>query len=114
MTVVIAKQFGERIITMWDSMISDASERGPDIFPARLKAIVVSERLTIFYCGLSNLAVATIRAIAKDVRELSLDDILDWLASESKSHIGEIDFYCRFPLPQSAPHQGSQRRLGGR
>ena len=57
MTVVIGKRFGDTIVLLSDTMIADANSGRNNAIPGRLKAIVVTDRLSIAYAGHSNPAL---------------------------------------------------------
>ena len=91
MTLVVAKMFGSRIVTMSDTMISDRNARAPNIVPGRLKSIVLNTWLTVSYSGLANQGLDAIRELAALLFS-STDAALAKLADCSKELGGEVDF----------------------
>jgi hypothetical protein len=51
MTVVIGRRFGDAMVILSDTMISDSNTGRDNIIPGRLKAIIVADRLSIAYAG---------------------------------------------------------------
>lgn len=91
MTIVAARRFGQRIIVLSDTMISDVNARANNIFPGRLKSIVVNKALTVSYAGLSLQALDAIRAIHRDPNA-SVHSTIEFLTATSKQFDGELEF----------------------
>ena len=91
MTIVAARRFGQRIVVLSDTMISDASARADNILPGRLKSIVLNNTLTISYAGLSTQALDAIRAVYRNPPG-SVHSVIEFLAATSEEFAGEIDF----------------------
>lgn len=51
MTIVIARKFGQRIVIMSDTMVSDNTEAFFSAIPGQLKAIILSKELSVAYAG---------------------------------------------------------------
>lgn len=68
MTIVIARQFGQRIVVLSDTMITDDGGRAHDSIPGMVKAVVVSEKLSIAYAGNYSASLSAIRS-AYDLAE---------------------------------------------
>jgi len=92
MTLVAAKKFGERILVMSDTMISDCDGTRDNIIPGRLKTIVLNTTLTISYAGLSIQAIDCIRHIKKNLESFSMSEIVDLLSDCSAAYENKIDF----------------------
>ena len=92
MTLVVAKKFGERILVMSDTMISDSDGTHDNIIPGRLKTIVLNKTLTISYAGLSIQAIDCIRRIKRNLNSMSLNEIVDLLSECSVINDSKIDF----------------------
>lgn len=90
-TIVAARRFGQRIIVLSDTMISDANARADNILPGRVKSIVLTKTLTISYAGLSSQALDTIRAIHRNPPG-SVQSVIEILAARSRQFAGELDF----------------------
>lgn len=89
----MARQFGNRICILSDTMIADSNAIKDDVIPGQLKTIVLNEKITIAYCGLVNPAINKIREVRKDIRKGAvLKAIWDDLARFSANHDGETDF----------------------
>jgi hypothetical protein len=75
MTLVVAAQFGSRLLVFSDTMISNRST-GNDIIPGRLKSVVINGTLSISYSGEADRALDSVRrihknnAIYKDVQDV--------------------------------------------
>jgi hypothetical protein len=91
MTIVVAMKFDERIIVMSDTMISDPTDRADNIFPGRLKSIVINKWLTISYAGLSDQAIHIIRGIKK-LSNISTELVVNILVEASRKHGDDLDF----------------------
>lgn len=91
MTIVAARRFGQRIIVLSDTMISDANARADNILPGRLKSIVLNKTLTVSYAGLSSQALDAIRAIHQNPNA-SVQSTIEFLTVTSKRFDGELDF----------------------
>lgn len=91
MTVVLARRFDKRIIVMSDTMISSRDGTPPNVFPGRLKSIVVNDWLTISYAGLSTQAVDVIRHISK-IPHLTINSAISYLLGMNSFHNDKIDF----------------------
>lgn len=66
MTVVLAKQFGDVISIVADTMISDRDHGREDAFPGRLKIIPLAPDLTVAYAGHADPARHAIRGLFND------------------------------------------------
>lgn len=91
MTIVAAKRFGNRIIVLSDTMISDVGARADNIIPGRLKSIVLSKTLTVSYAGLSCQALDAIRVIYRSPPD-SVRVVIEFLAAKTAEFTGELDF----------------------
>lgn len=93
MTLVMARQFGDRICILSDSMISDRDAPRDSVIPGQLKTIVLNDRISISYSGSVNEAVHKIREIRREMfKGVSLDKILDPLAKFTLDKNGKVDF----------------------
>jgi hypothetical protein len=93
MSLVIARQFGDRICILSDTMISDRNAPKDDVIPGQLKTIVLKDKISISYSGSVNPAIIKIREIRKQIyKEVSLDKILESLSKFTLEKNGEVDF----------------------
>lgn len=91
MTLVIAKQWDDRIVVISETTISDRDAARRDVIPGRLKAIVLSEQLSIAYAGIANKAVDAIRELRKQIMaETNLPRVVEYL--RGKTVDGGVDF----------------------
>jgi hypothetical protein len=92
MTVVIGKRFGDAIILLSDTMISDVNTGRDNAFPGRLKAIVVADRLSIAYAGHSDPALHAIRRTPEVYVGGGLPAVLEALSEFTASGNHDVDF----------------------
>jgi hypothetical protein len=101
MTLVVAHRSMNRIVVMCDTMIANDNLLRPNSVPGRLKAIVLSESLTIAYAGLSNLALQDVRAL-KQVPGLTTAQAVAFLRNASDRSAGAVDFLvCSHEIPEN-------------
>jgi len=79
MTVVIGKCFGDTIVVLSDTMISDAQLGRADAIPGRLKAITINDHLSIAYAGHSDPALNIVRQTPGIYRSSGLVGVLESL-----------------------------------
>lgn len=84
MTLVVAAQFGSRIIVFSDTMISGAHLTRNDIIPGRLKSIILNGKLSVSYAG----AVSTGLRVIREARNLfgktqDLSEVIEFIRLES-------------------------------
>ena len=91
MTLVLARRFGQRIVVLSDTMISDRQSVTDNIFPGRLKSIVINKWLTVSYAGLSVQAMDVARSL-KSASVLTTSTAVSALLEANQLHEGEIDF----------------------
>ena len=85
MTLVIGRQFFNRLVILSDTMISDEASTGTNIIPGRLKSIVLSQDIAVSFSGLANQACGTIRRLYGDVLNgLNLPSILESLRNSTQ------------------------------
>jgi hypothetical protein len=93
MTLIMARQLGDRIIMHSDSMISDPNAPRSDIIPGQLKAIVLTPQLSVAYAGLVQKALPTIREARRMARQgTTLRDVVEYLRQATIAHSGAVDF----------------------
>jgi hypothetical protein len=95
MTLVVAAQFGSRIIVFSDTMISNKST-GNDIIPGRLKSVVINGTLSISYSGQADIALDSVRRIRQEFTNCK--DVIDLLARTSNNF--SCDFIVASHLPE--------------
>lgn len=104
MTIVLAQKFGERVIILADTMISDSNTEKPSIIPGRLKAIVISEKLSIAYAGHANQCHdVTLKCHSLARKNAQLNEILELLRlSSTPNHYGvEMEFIVAAHNPKA-------------
>lgn len=82
MTFALARRFGERIVIVADTMITEDPRRksGNDIIPGALKALVVNGKLSIAFSGSEIIALDAIRALKQELNiELNLKNVITYL-----------------------------------
>jgi hypothetical protein len=93
MTIVIARKWGDRIVMLSDTMISDRTAARPDIIPGQLKAIVLTPKLSVAYAGRAGKALDTIRKVRGAAREgADLPDMLESLRQVTGENTEPVDF----------------------
>lgn len=93
MTLVMARQFGDRICILSDTMISSREAPKDDVIPGQLKTIVLNDTISISYSGSVNPAIMKIREIRKEIyKGVPLDRILETLSKFTLEKNGEVDF----------------------
>jgi hypothetical protein len=93
MTIVIARKWGDRIVMLSDTMISDRTAACPDIIPGQLKAIVLTPKLSVAYAGRAGKALDTIRKVWGAAREgADLPDMLESLRQVTGENTEPVDF----------------------
>jgi hypothetical protein len=98
MTLVVAAQFGSRIIVFSDTMISNKSI-GNDIIPGRLKSIVINGTLSVSYSGNVDIALDSVRRICKELPKYKdIKDVIDLLIRTSTNF--SCDFIVATHLPE--------------
>lgn len=110
MTLVAARRFGDRIIVISDTMISDSNATRRNILPGRLKCIVVDWHLSIAFAGPANAGIDAIRqghGLFKATR--NLNELLDYLVAESKRE-PDCDKRCDF-IVSSHIHEPSLYKI---
>lgn len=92
MTIVLAQKFGERIIILADTMISDSNTEKPSIIPGRLKAIVISKKLSIAYAGHANQCHdVALKCYSLARKNGQLNEILEFLRLSSAPNNYEVE-----------------------
>lgn len=94
MTIVVAQQFGDRIVIMADTMVTRngsilRSTKGAEVLPGNLKIVVLSLSLTVAYAGVVDDALKALRHV-RSGESLAIDDVIPILVSASRG--GDTDF----------------------
>ena len=106
MTLVVARQFGDRIIVLSDTMISDPDACGSSVIPGRLKSVIVSNEMAISYAGLTNQAIDIIRdARSSFLNKKDLSEIITILVTGTQRYRGLVDFIVATHMPTPALHK---------
>lgn len=96
MTLVAARRFGDRVIVISDTMISDKNSARRNVLPGRLKSVVIDWHLSIAFAGPANAGIDAIRkanGLFKATR--NLNELLNYLIAESKRE-PDCDNRCDF------------------
>jgi len=101
MTVVVGKCFDERIVIASDTMISDANTGNANAIPGRLKAIIISDRLSIAYAGHSDPALHAIRRVPDIYTTGGIPNVLEALKVFTASKDYSVDFMIAYHDPHS-------------
>jgi hypothetical protein len=89
MTVGFARRFGDRILIVSDTMISNESAARNDFIPGKVKAIVLCEDVSVAYAGSVGHAVVAIRKAADVARNGGrIEDIIEPLKATSAETTG--------------------------
>jgi hypothetical protein len=85
MSLIVARQFGDRIIVVSDTMISDKNEHRPNILPGRLKSIVIDWSLSIAYAGTAVVGLEAVRHASNlFAKNRDLNEVLLFLKNENE------------------------------
>lgn len=96
MTLVVAAQFGARIVVFSDTMISGDHLVRNDIIPGQLKSIILDGKLSVSYAGAVSTGLRVIRE-AKDLfsKNRNLSQVTEFIRSEALAVLStpyECDF----------------------
>ena len=93
MSLATLRKWGDRAIILSDTMISDPNAAHPNLIPGQLKAIVISERLSMAYAGRTGIALTAIRRAHRALNDgSSLRQILEILVEASSLQEDATDF----------------------
>lgn len=93
MTFVAAKRFGDRILILGDTMVSDLTGTRHDVIPGQLKIVVISTTLTIAFAGLVHQALDAIRMARRyHISGSPPAEIEQKLANATALYEGQIEF----------------------
>lgn len=98
LTIVIAQRRGEEILILSDTMISNPVETGPNIFPGRLKAVIIGPCVTVAYAGNADPAGVAIQKARFELDRAGLAAAVEVLKQES--HNGLTDFVVASHYPK--------------
>lgn len=95
MTIVIAKKFGERILTLSDTADFDVRRSKPNLVPGILKSIILDMRTSISFAGATERSLDIIRKARRMLLEDSaIEDVLAQLAESTLD--GKCEFLISF------------------
>lgn len=101
MTIAISSRFGERIVTVSDTVILDPNAAGPNALPGRLKSVVLNDRVTVTYAGLANQALTAIRQAWRALgKGATVADVEELLRSATDTYGGHVDFLVASHIPE--------------
>ncbi len=87
MTLVIAHQIEDRIILCADTMITKPNDRGNNLIPGALKAVIVDMQMTIAFAGHHYISLSAIRSCRDLVkRGCQLNEIFEFLRTATEEH----------------------------
>lgn len=98
MTLVIARQFGERIIVVSDTMVSNVDAPRPSIIPGELKSIVVHRYTSIAFAGSVNISIDAIKRARKALGESGGLQSAVAILQETSEKFRNTDYVCDFIL----------------
>jgi hypothetical protein len=116
MSLVVTRKWGNRAVMLSDTMISDRNAAHPDIIPGQLKAVVVSEKLSVGYAGRKGIALNAIREVRDSIMHgVSLNSVLELLSDASCLEESATDFLVISHLEEAALYKicGGEVRGGG-
>jgi hypothetical protein len=87
MSFALARQFGERILIVSDTMITYRSSAPSNIIPGELKAIVLSDKLSVAYSGSVEHALPAIKASHSNARS-GLREVIEPLKATAAATFG--------------------------
>lgn len=97
MTIGIARKFGQRVLLLTDTMITDSLMGGRDAIPGRLKAIILSPTVSVAYAGHSDPALYAIREALQCLKATGqVRSAAEVLIRASGSADHEVDFLLIF------------------
>ncbi len=93
MTFCIARAYGNRGELFSDTMISDDEGARPKIIPGRLKAMVLTPKVSVAYAGVANQGLDAAREAKRLLDQgLSLGELHELLREQSEAREGGLDF----------------------
>jgi len=120
MSLVIAKQFGDIITILSDTMISDVNEPNDDVIPGQLKTLILTKFLSVSYSGLYKPALKIIRDIKNELNEFkSIEQLLERIVKDAQEYNDELEFIIAthdpnpklFKISNNSIYKGSQNIL---
>ncbi|MDZ4109741.1 MAG: hypothetical protein U1E18_09110 [Brevundimonas sp.] len=100
MTIVIGRKFGNRILLMSDTLITDLHQVRHHKLPGRLKAIVLGPNLSIAFAGDAELGLGLVRDAKVQLRDgASTPEVVQRLTTKC----GELSGLCEFLIASHDP-----------
>lgn len=91
MTIVVAQRFGDRIMLLCDTMVSDSQTGRDSIVPGRLKSVVLSATISVGYAGFANQCIDAVRQAFRMIQGgCDKSAILSHFVSASASQPGRL------------------------
>jgi hypothetical protein len=115
MTLIVGEQFGDRLVVLSDTMITDISSIRSNIVPGQLKTIVINTNLSVSFAGRVGLALAAIRSLRSGLtEEFDIDMVLESFRTKTLAHHGEVEFLVasRIPFPRFYKISNGQKYFG--
>jgi hypothetical protein len=89
-TIVIAQRRGEEILILSDTMIRESDKTRDNVFPGRLKAVIIGPQVTVAFAGNADPALLAVQGARRELRRSGLSTAIDILKHESQD--GGTDF----------------------
>lgn len=111
MTLVVGEQFGDRLVVLSDSMLTDRSAVRSNIIPGQLKTVVLSTNLSVSFAGRVGPALQAIRSLRSALaHNFKIEPVLDSFCTETLIHKGEVEFLVASLIPCPALYKVSNGR----
>jgi hypothetical protein len=100
-TSVIARQFGQRIVILSDTQITQTNEKAHNLIPGRLKAITLGPLFSVAYDGHSDPALMAIREARNSLRLVGTEAAIEVLRACSARNDVDVSFLVATHGPAS-------------
>jgi|GEM_PF-1988257 len=100
MTYVVAQKFGERVVILSDTMITDPNGTRANAIPGRLKAIVLSGDVSLAYAGNSEWGLQCTRKAHQVLHDSGFDAALNVIVAGSS----DVERKTEFLIVRHAPN----------
>jgi len=99
MTIVIAQKRNDSVLLLADTKINDPKEIGPDVFPGRLKLVILDKGMTVAFSGDADPAGVVLRDAHKVLRKSGPQATIDFLTMSSSD--GRTDYVVAAHMPEA-------------
>ncbi len=101
-TIAIGNRFGDRIVLMSDTMVSDRTAVRPNLIPGVLKTIVLSTSCSVAFAGLVSQGIDSIRTLRHQfARGIALRDAEEFLRAETLRLNNKVEFLIASHMPDA-------------